>query len=134
MDMHAADTYQTPQFTYLGRLTTVIAASLVEAMALANEENFGRKYAEVVGHSRELYNELLEELVIAGPSGNQLSRGLTESIGVRLDGLERQIATVAKRRPQQSVDTLALAPALAGSSEPAPRPTNDRAELWNVWR
>jgi len=134
MDMHAADTYQTPQFTYLGRLTTVIAASLVEAMALANEQNFGRKYAEVVCHSRELYNELLNELAIAGPSGNELARGLTESIGVRLDGLERRIAPVAARRPQQSVDTMTLAPALAGSAKPTLRPTNDRAELWHVWR
>ena len=53
MDMHAADIHQTPQFTYLGRLTTVIAASLVEAMAMAYEEDFGRKYAEVVCHSHD---------------------------------------------------------------------------------
>jgi hypothetical protein len=134
LDMHAADICQTPQFTYLGRLTTVIAALLVEAMALANEENFGRKYAEIVCHTRELYNELLEELVIAGPSGDELARGLTESIGLRLDGLERQIAPVAERRPQQSVDTMTLALPLAASSKPAPRPPNDRAELWHVWR
>src|SRR5215210_3552948 len=103
-------------------------------MALAHEEDFGRKYAEVVCHSRQLYNELLEELVIVGPSGDELARGLTESIGACLDGLERQIAPVAKRRPQQSVDTVTLAETLDGSSKPAPRRTYDGAELWHVWR
>ena len=121
MDMQAVDMYETPQFTYLGRLTTVIAASLVEAMALAHEENFGGKYADVVCHTRELYNELLEELLIAGPSGSEFARGLADSIGVRLDGLEHQIAA-------------AVAQVSAGPSKPAPLPINDRAELWSVWR
>ena len=121
MDMHAADTYKAPQFTYLGRLTTVIAASLVEATALANDDNFGRKFAEVVCQTRQFYNELLEELVIAGPGGSEFARGLTDSIGVRLEGLERQIAPVE-------------AQVRAGSSKPVPLPTNDRAELWHVWR
>ena len=134
MDTQGLAIDQNARFSYLGQLTTVLAASLVEAMALANEQNFGRKYAEVVCHSRELYNELLNELAIAGPSGNELARGLTESIGVRLDGLERRIAPVGAQRPQQSVDTMTLAPALAGSSKPAQRPTYDGAELWHVWR
>ena len=66
----------------------MIAASLIEAKALAHEGNFGREYADVVRHTRELYDELLEELVIAGPSGSEFARGLADSIGIRLDDLE----------------------------------------------
>lgn len=120
MDTQGAAMDQTPQFNYLGRLTTVIAASLVEAMAVAHEGNFGREFADVVRHTRGLYNELLEELVTAGPSGSEFARGLADSIGVRLDDLERQIApTVAQVH--------------AGSPKPDPLPTNDRGELWHVW-
>ena len=137
MDTQGAAMDQTPQFGYLGRLTTVIAASLIEAKALAHEGNFGREYDDVVRHTRELYNELLEELVIAGPSGSEFTRGLADSIGVRLDDLERGTAPVVA---QVRLDDLerGTAPVVAqvqaaGLPEPDPQPTDDRAELWHLW-
>ena len=120
MDMQAAAMDQAPQFDYLGRLTTVIAASLVKAMALAHEGDFGCEYADAVRYTRELYNELLEELVTAGPSGSEFARGLAESIGVRLDDLERRTTHAVPR-------------VHAGSTKPDSLPTKDRTELWHLW-
>ena len=48
---------QTPLFSYLGQLTTVVTASLVEAIALADEGNFGQIYVDRVRDTRVLYNE-----------------------------------------------------------------------------
>ena len=118
MDIHAMN--QTPQFSYLGRLTTVIAASLVQAMALAQEGDFGCEYADAVRHTRELYNELLEELVTAGPSGSEFARGLADSIGVRLEDLEGRTTPAVSR-------------VHAGSTKPDSLPTKDRSELWHLW-
>ena len=120
MDMQRAAMDQTPQFSYLGRLTTVIAASLVEAMALAHEGNFGAEYADRVHHTRELYNELLAELVTAGASGSEFARGLADSIGVRLDDLERRTVPTDAEGSD-------------GSPKPDSAPANHRAELWHVW-
>jgi hypothetical protein len=140
MDIHAMN--QTPQFSYLGRLTTVIAASLVQAMALAHEGDFGCEYADAVRRTRELYNELLEELVTTGPSSSEFARGLADSIGVRLDDLERRttpaVAQVHARSPKpdplptndraERRTTPAVAQVHARSPKPDPLPTNDRAE------
>ena len=121
MGMHASTMDVTPQSTYLGRLTTVIAASLAQATALAQEGNFGPEYADVVRHTRELYDELLEDLATAGPSGSEFASGLAESIGVRLDDLERRT-------------TPTVSGAHAGSTKSDSLPTQDRTELWHLWR
>ena len=111
---------QTPQFSYLGQLTTVIAASLMEASALASEGKLGRECAERVRQTRELYNELLEELKTAGPSGSEFARGLADSIGERLAHLERRTLP-------------AVTEVRAGRAQVISPPANDQTELWHVW-
>ena len=108
------------QFTYLGRLTTIIAVSLVEAIALAGEGNTGQEYRDRVSHTRALYDELLEELITVGPNGGEFARGLADSIGVRLEELERRT---------ERADT----PLHAENAKRVSAPTNDRAELWHLW-
>jgi hypothetical protein len=121
MEMQGAAMDPTSKFCYLGQLTTVIAASLVDAMALAHQGNFGREFADRVRHTRELYNELLEELITAGPSGSEFALGLADSIGVRLEYLERRTVPAVRH-------------VHAGPVKPIHLPADDRVDLWHVWR
>ena len=120
MDTQGLAIDQNARFSYLGQLTTVLAASLVEAMALAQAGDSGRECAQRVLQTRELYNELLEESLTAGPSGDEFARGLADSIGVRLDELERRTAS-------------AVVESSAGPAKQISPPANGRAELWHVW-
>jgi hypothetical protein len=93
----------------------------MEAAALASEGKLGPECAERVRQTRALYNDLLEELRTVGPSGSEFARGLEDSIGERLEHLER--------RTLPAVAEIRAGPALAIS-----QPPSDQTELWHVWR
>jgi hypothetical protein len=94
MDTQGLAIDQNARFSYLGQLTTVLAASLVEAIAYGSSWRLRTGMRPNVCFRRESFTtNLLEELLTAGPSGDEFARGLADSIGVRLDELERRTAS-----------------------------------------
>ena len=80
------------------RIAAALIKAIGEAQVLATEGEIGAEFRDIVQHTRELYDLLLEQLVIAEPHAIPYLRGMSEAMGYRLFELE----ALLEGRPDRS--------------------------------
>ena len=73
----------------IARISAALIAAIAEAQTLAADGTIGDEFRELLRHSREMHDLMVEQLQQASESSAvEYARGLVESMGNHLDELE----------------------------------------------